>query len=143
MSGRWSAEASHQSGVGSVNNKCCLFIERFQRSPSIGMSLVSSFRYNTYSYLGSDAPDVVMSGRSQDNVFRDNTIIGGKESLKIMTADGTQFIDNTFLDALTIRFDNATKTTMSGNTGLTDVKLKVANGASFDEKSDYGFEPIG
>ena len=84
-----------------------------------------------------------MSGRSQDNIFRDNTLIGGKESLKITTADGTQFIDNTFHEALTIRFDNATKTTMSGNTGLTGVKLKVANGASFDEKSDYGFEPIG
>lgn len=99
-------------------------------------------RYNTYSYLGSDEPDVVLSGRSQDNIFRDNTLIGGKESLKIMTADRTQFFDNTFEDALTIRFDNATKTTMSGNTGLSYAKLKVANGASFDQSSDYGYEPI-
>lgn len=86
---------------------------------------------------------MVLSGRSQDNIFRDNTLIGGKESLKIMTADGTQFLDNTFEQALTIRFDNATKTTMSGNTGLTNAKLKVANGASFDERSDLGYEPIG
>ncbi|CAM9147288.1 unnamed protein product, partial [Laminaria digitata] len=105
--------------------------------------ITGSAKYNTYSYLGSDAPDVVLSGRSQDNIFRDNTLIGGKETLKIMTADGTQFLDNTFEQALTIRFDNATKTTMSGNTGLTNAKLKVANGASFDERSDYGFEPIG
>ena len=84
-----------------------------------------------------------MSGRSQDNVFRENTLIGGKESLKIVTADRTQFLNNTFKDALTIRFDNATRTTMSGNTGLTNTKIKVANGASFDERSDYGYEPIG
>lgn len=126
----------HHIVLSSRNHQSVLPLPRLERLPF-------PLRYNTYSYLGSDAPDVVMSGRSQDNIFRDNTLIGGKESLKITTADGTQFIDNAFHEALTIRFDNATKTTMSGNTGLTGVKLKVANGASFDEKSDYGFEPIG
>ena len=30
---------------------------------------------------------------------------------------------------------------MSGNTGLDDVELKVANGACFDEASDDDFTP--
>ena len=98
-------------------------------------------RYNAYSYLGSDAPDVVESGRSQDSVFQENTIIGGIETLKIMDADGTQFFGDSFEDAVTIRFDDATRTVMSGNTGLNGTKLKVQNGASFDGKSDFGFKP--
>ena len=85
---------------------------------------------------------MVESGRSQDNCFQENTIIGGVETLKIMDADGTQFIGNSFEDALTMRFDDATRTVMSGNTGLHGTKLKVRNGASFDETSDFGFEPI-
>ncbi|CAN0204819.1 unnamed protein product, partial [Laminaria digitata] len=99
-------------------------------------------RYNAYSYLGTDAPDVVESGRSKDNCFQENTIVGGIETLKIMDADGTEFIGNSFEDAVTIRFDDAARTVMSGNTGLTDTKLKVHNGASFDKRADYGFEPI-
>ena len=98
-------------------------------------------RHNAYSYLGSDAPDVVESGRSQDSFFQENTIIGGIETLKIMDADGTQFFGDSFEDAVTIRFDDATRTVMSGNTGLNGTKLKVQNGASFDRKSDFGFEP--
>ena len=84
---------------------------------------------------------MVDSGRSQDNIFQDNTIIGGLESIKIKEADGTQFIDNKFEDATTIRFDDATGTIMSGNTGLDDVTLKVNNGACFDEDSDADYTP--
>ena len=101
----------------------------------------SLLRYNTFSYLGSDAPDVVDSGRSQNNIFQDNTIVGGDESIKLKEADGTQFIDNKFEDATTIRFDDATGIIMSGNTGLDDVELKVASGACFDEASDADFTP--
>ena len=99
-------------------------------------------RYNAYSYLGTDAPDVVDSGRSQDNTFRENNLIGSLESIKLLDADGTQFIDNIFEDATTIRFNDARKTLMSGNVGLDKTKLKVANGATFDARSDDGFEPI-
>ena len=63
-------------------------------------------------------------------------MIGGAESLKIKEADGTRFIKNTFVNATTIRFDNATETLMSGNTGLDDVELKVINGACFDGNSN-------
>lgn len=99
------------------------------------------FRYNAYTYLGSDDPDVVDSGRPQDNVFSDNTIIGGDETIKLKQADGTQFIDNIFENATTIRFDNSTETLMSGNTGLDDAELKVANGACFDDESDAEYTP--
>ena len=85
---------------------------------------------------------MVESGRSQDNEFYDNHVIGGVESIKLMDADGTKFIDNTFEDATTIRFNDAKKTLMLGNTGLNNIKLKVTNGASFDASSDHGFEPI-
>eukprot|EP00904_Undaria_pinnatifida_P009115 jgi/Undpi1/5333/HiC_scaffold_2.g00614.m1 len=105
-------------------------------------AISGSAKYNAYSYLGSDAPHVVESGRSQDNLFQENTIVGSLETLKIMDADGTQFVGNLFEDAVTIRFDDAARTVMSGNTGLNNTKLKVNNGATFDEKSDYGFEPV-
>ena len=84
---------------------------------------------------------MVDSGRSQDNIFQENTISGGLESIKLKEADGTQFIDNTFENVTTIRFDDVTETLMSGNTGLDDVELKVANGACFDEASDDDFTP--
>ena len=99
-------------------------------------------RYNTNTYLGTDAPDVVDSGRCQDNIFQENNIIGSAESIKLMDADGTQFINNIFQDATTIRFSDATKTVMAGNIGLKNSKLKVADGASSDARSDKGFEPI-
>lgn len=86
---------------------------------------------------------MVGSGRSQDNVFQENNIIGGLESIKLMDADGTQFIKNIFEDARTIRFNDARQTFMSGNIGLDNSKLKVSNGTNFDPRSDYGFEPIG
>ena len=85
---------------------------------------------------------MVDSGRSQDNVFRENNLIGSLESIKLLDADGTQFIDNIFEDATTLRFNDARKTLMSGNIGLDETKLKVANGATFDARSDDGFEPI-
>lgn len=85
---------------------------------------------------------MVDSGRSRDNVFQENTIIGGAESIKLMDTDGTQFIDNSFEEATIIRFNDARRTVMSGNTGLNNSKLKVTNGASFDAVSDSGFEPI-
>lgn len=98
-------------------------------------------RYNFFTYEGSDEPDVVDSGRSQDNVFRNNEVSGGDESIKLKESDGTVFQDNDFSDTDTIRFDDATEVLMVGNSGLDDVELKVANDACFDEDSDDGFEP--
>ena len=98
-------------------------------------------RYNVYTYEGTDTPDVTDSGRSQNNVFSDNDIIGGREAIKLQQADGTQFINNIVSDATTIRFDDVTEMLMEGNSGLDDAKLKVA-GACFDAASDSGYEPL-
>eukprot|EP00904_Undaria_pinnatifida_P005809 jgi/Undpi1/2358/HiC_scaffold_13.g05741.m1 len=100
----------------------------------------NSYKYNTYSYLGSDLPETVESGRSQDNVFSNNIISGGLESIKLKEADGTQFIDNAFDNVTTIRFDDVLNTLMSGNTGLEDADLKVDNGACFSEDSDEEYK---
>lgn len=85
---------------------------------------------------------MVDSGRPQDNVFRDNEVSGGDETIKLKESDGTIFDNNDFSDAKTIRFDDATEMLMTGNTGLDDAELKVSNGACFDEDSDDGFEPV-
>lgn len=99
-------------------------------------------RFNAFFYLGSDLPEATDSGRSQDNIFRENTIVGGIESITVKESDGTQFVENSFKDAAAIRFDNAERTVMLGNTGLDGARVKVTNGASFDAMSDNGFEPI-
>ena len=116
-------------------------VSPFPRNRSFFHHRLPVFRYNTYTYLGSDEPDTVDSGRSQDNIFKGNTIVGGLESIKIKEADGTQFIDNTFEDVTTIRFDDAEGTIMSGNTGLDDATLKATNGACFDDSSDSVYTP--
>ena len=111
-------------------------------SASLCLRLFPILRYNVYTYEGSDDPWVVDSGRPQDNIFSENTIIGGDESIKLTTADGTQFTDNAFEDADTIRFKDCEDTLMSGNTGLDDVTLKVTDGSCFDEDSDSAYTPV-
>ncbi|CAN0159350.1 unnamed protein product [Scytosiphon promiscuus] len=117
--------------------------------------IVDNVQYNAYSYLGSDLPETVESGRSQNNVFSENTFRGAGETIKIKEADGTQFIDNVFEAEESVvpvvRFDDATMNLMVGNTGLDPAadedaeggfELKVSNGACFDGESDAGFEPV-
>ena len=96
-----------------------------------------------YTYEGSDSPWTVSSGRPQDNIIMGNTMTGGRETIKLTVADGTEFIDNTFEGATTARFENSTWTVMSGNTGLDDVdlELKVTEGSCFDMSSDPLFTP--
>eukprot|EP00904_Undaria_pinnatifida_P005831 jgi/Undpi1/2378/HiC_scaffold_13.g05759.m1 len=105
--------------------------------------ITGSTEYSIYSYLGSDEPEVSDSRRSYDNVFQENVIIAGEQSIKIKETDGTRFIDNTFWDAREIRFDDATGTVISGNTGLDGAELQVANGACFDHSSNDGGEEFG
>lgn len=107
------------------------------------MSL-SSLRYNVYTYEGSDSPTVVDSGRLKNNIVRGNTIIGGgKESIKLKAADGTQIIDNTFQDPTSKnRFQDSIGTVISGNTGLDGVGLRVTFGSCFDASSDPAYVPV-
>lgn len=80
-------------------------------------------------------------GRSYDNTYEGNTISGGDETIKLKESDDMVFKDNIFTEATTIRFDDSTGMVMTGNSGLDDATLKVANGACFSEESDDGFEP--
>lgn len=96
-------------------------------------------RYNIYTYAGSDAPWVAASRRPQDNVFTNNTVVGGREGLKLTMADGTEFINNTFKNVKVVRFQNSTGTVMSDNAGLNSVELKVTDGSCFKKKSGVVF----
>ena len=79
----------------------------------------------------------------KNNIVMDNMIIGGgKESVKLKAANGTQLIDNTFDDPTKIRFDNSYETLISGNTGLDDVKLRVTYGSCFAEGTDGAYTPL-
>ena len=89
-----------------------------------------------YAYLGSDEPDTVDSGRTNNNEFIGNTISGGAETIKLQESDDIIFTDNAFTDPDTIRFDDSTMMLMTGNTGLEDAQLKIQNGACFDPESD-------
>ena len=100
-----------------------------------------SSRYSVYLYEGNDVPETTSSPRPQYNRFEGNTITGGGESMRVADSDGTQFIDNTFVDAATTRFDDSTDTLVSGNAGLEDIKIKVVNSACFDGKSDSDYTP--
>eukprot|EP00904_Undaria_pinnatifida_P005796 jgi/Undpi1/2346/HiC_scaffold_13.g05729.m1 len=108
-----------------------------------GNLINGSTKYNVYTYEGSDSPFVVDSGRVKDNIVMDNMIIGGgKESVKLKAANGTQLIDNTFDDPTKIRFDNSYETLISGNTGLDNVKLRVTYGSCFAEGTDGAYTPL-
>lgn len=98
-------------------------------------------RYALYTYEGSDAPDVVDSGRAQNNIFDGNTIVGGPQSIKIKKSDGTQIINNEFMDAVLVEWDDTTDNLVAGNIGLEDVELDVSE-ACFAEGSDAKFEPL-
>lgn len=99
-------------------------------------------RYNVFTYEGSDEPWVLDTGRPQNNIFTGNILVGARETIKLTTADGTQFVDNTFEDASTVRFEDCTETVMSGNTGLEDIELKITDGSCFDESSDAAYTPV-
>ena len=66
---------------------------------------------------------------------------GANEGIKLTTADGTEFIDNTFIDTDTIRFEDCEDTVMSGNTGLDGVELKVYEDSCFSSSSDAAYTP--
>lgn len=89
--------------------------------------LVASFRYALYTYLGSDGPDVVDTGRPQNNVFDSNTILGGPQAIKLKEADGTKITNNYFEEPTKIEFNLTTGTYFTGNTGLEDAEVKATD----------------
>ena len=85
---------------------------------------------------------MVDSARRQDDIITGNTVIGGPESIMRGSADGTEFIDNTFENPAKTGFEDCTGTVMPGNTGLANFKLRMTNAACFDDKSDSTFKPV-
>lgn len=98
-------------------------------------------KYALYTYEGSDDPDVVDSGRAQNNIFDGNTVVGGPQSIKMKESDGTQIINNEFVDAVLVEWDDTTDNLVADNTGLDDVELDLSD-ACFAEGSDDRFEPL-
>lgn len=77
----------------------------------------------------------------KNNTIKDNTIVGGSESIKLASADSTEFIDNTFKEVAKVIFRDATGTVMRDNAGLDDAELSISDGACFDYGCDAGFHP--
>lgn len=94
---------------------------------TFSLLFVALFRYALYTYLGSDGPDVVDTGRPHNNVFEANTILGGPQAIKLKEADGTKIIKNFFEDPGKIEFNLTTETYFTGNMGLEDVEIKATD----------------
>lgn len=99
-----------------------------------------NFRYNCYTYMGTDLPYVAATGRVLNNKFVGNTLSGGRETIKLKESSGTLFENNSFTDATVIRLDDA-DAIMKNNTGLRGVEMKTVAGGCFDLNSDPGFRP--
>lgn len=95
-------------------------------------------RYALYTYLGSDPPDVTETGgRSQDNVYDSNTIMGGPQAIKFKESDGSVVTGNTFSDPGTVEWSNSTRNVVTDNIGLADAdEFKINEPACFDETDE-------
>ncbi|CAM9879543.1 unnamed protein product, partial [Sphacelaria rigidula] len=96
-----------------------------------------SIEYGFYTYEGSDLPEVMDTGRNQRNVFVNNIVRGGPQSIKFGKSDHTWVITNTFEDAKIIQFEDCTETWVTNNSGLDDVEVKVQEGSCFAPQSTY------
>lgn len=97
-------------------------------------------RYALYTYEGSDAPDTVDSGYPQRNVWINNTVEGGPQSIKFKQSDYNTLVNNVFTDPGVLQFNLSTQNEMINNEGLEDMELKVEN-SCFTEESDEEFQP--
>lgn len=82
-------------------------------------------RYALYTYEGSDPPDVQVTGRSQDNVFDSNTVMGGPQAIKIKESDGSHITNNVFSEPGLVEWSNTTGNVVTGNVGLVDEATEV------------------
>lgn len=96
-----------------------------------------------YTYLGSDLPDTVESGFSQNNVFEANLIEGGPQSIKIKEADGTKIVGNTFIDATRIEWNMSTANVVTSNVGLDEVVEVTLTDSCFDETDVVSLSEVG
>lgn len=106
--------------------------------------LVARPRYALYTYQGSDGPDVQPTGRSQDNIFDSNTIIGGPQAIKFKESDGSIVTNNVFSDPGRIEFNDTTGNVVTGNIGLDEAtEVKVTEPACFAETDEDSLAEYG
>lgn len=99
---------------------------------------LSSLRYALYTYEGSDPPDVQLTGRSQDNVFDSNTVVGGPQAIKMKESDGSVVSNNVFTDPGLIEWSNTTGNVVTDNIGLDGegVEVLLVEPACFEETDE-------
>lgn len=96
-----------------------------------------SSRYAIYTYQGSDPAEVQPTGRSQDNIFDSNTVIGGPQAIKLKESDGTRITNNVFYEPGLVEFSNTTENLVTGNVGLEDAtEVKLVEPACFAETDE-------
>ncbi|CAM9370594.1 unnamed protein product, partial [Hapterophycus canaliculatus] len=102
-------------------------------------------KYAIYTYQGSDLPDVQVTGRSQDNVFDSNTVMGGPQAIKLKQSDGTHITNNVFSEPGTIEFNSTTNNVITGNDGLDDegTEVLVIEPACFAETDEEALAEYG
>lgn len=87
--------------------------------------------------MGSDGPDVQDTGRSQDNIFDSNIIIGGPQAIKLKESDGSVITNNVFSDPGTIEFNDTTGNVVTGNIGLDEAtEVMLIEPACFEETDE-------
>lgn len=96
-----------------------------------------------YTYEGSDPPDVQVTGRSQDNVFDSNTVIGGPQAIKLKESDGSHVTNNVFSAPGLIEWSNTTRNVVTGNIGLEDAEVLLVEPACFDETDEEALADAG
>lgn len=108
----------------------------------LALNLFLVLRYNITQAKGLSIRGWWILGGCQTALSR-GTVVSGFESITLMSADGTEFTGSSFSNPTKIRFEDSTKTVVSGNAGMDSFELKIADGARFDETSDAGFTTKG
>ncbi|CAM9699219.1 unnamed protein product [Scytosiphon promiscuus] len=104
--------------------------------------IASSTRYNIFTYVGSDLPDVEGSeGLSNDIVFWRNYLTGTYlESIKLKDAESMVIVNNRISTAATISFERCDDTTYRDNDMEAYLELLVKTDTCFT--SDSAAEPV-
>ncbi|CAM9140533.1 unnamed protein product [Laminaria digitata] len=102
-----------------------------------------SFRYNIFTYLGTDLPDVPdTTGFPIGNVFWRNYISGTYlYTIKLKEADFTVIVNNRIRSAATIMIDGCSDTTYRDNTQEEYLTFNVKTDSCFSGDSDSDLSP--
>ncbi|CAN0067101.1 unnamed protein product [Ectocarpus sp. 6 AP-2014] len=100
-------------------------------------TMTNTSQYAIYTYQGSDPAEVQPTGRSQDNIFDSNTVVGGPQAIKLKESDGTRITNNVFYEPGLVEFSNTTENVVTGNVGLEDAtEVELVEPACFAETDE-------